>query len=178
MAAQTPPIQPIIPAYRIRILSDEQLEQFKSNTFEILEKTGVHCPSERALKIYAEHGGKVDLETQIVKLTSDVILEALSHAPRYYVMGARAEDFDLDLSKGLTYEATDGTGTKTIDYSTGELRASIKDDVAKSARIAAVNKGSCKTAAVIIAESPGDKRHYLKSINFHRHIKLSCVRDE
>ncbi|MBT3712071.1 MAG: hypothetical protein HOG15_01825, partial [Anaerolineae bacterium] len=136
MYTKTPPIQPIRPAYRIRILSDEQLEKFKANTFEILEKTGIHCPSERALKIYADHGAKVDFEKQIVKLSADVILEALSHAPRYYTMGGRTEAFDLDLSKGLAYEATDGTGTKTIDYVTGELRSSIKDDVAKSARIA------------------------------------------
>jgi trimethylamine---corrinoid protein Co-methyltransferase len=136
MVSNTPPIEPIAPAYHIRILSDEQLDQFKSNTFEILEKTGFHCPSERALKIYAEHGGNVDFNKQIVKLSSDVILEALSCAPRYYTMGGRTEAFDLDLSKGVTYEATDGTGTKTIDYDTGELRSSIKDDVAKSARIA------------------------------------------
>lgn len=136
MLSETPPIAPIAPAYRIRILSDEQLEQFKSNTFEILEKTGFHCPSERALKIYAEHGGDVDIETQIVRLSPDVILEALSHAPRYYTMGGRTEAFDLDLSKGVTYEATDGTGTKTIDFDTGELRSSIKEDVVKSARIA------------------------------------------
>ena len=136
MFSDTPPLQPIEPTYRIRILSDEQLEQFKSSTFEILEKTGFHCPSERALNIYAEHGAKVDSETQIVKLSSDVILEALSYAPRYYTMGARTEAFDLDLSKQVTYEATDGTGTKTIDYVTRKERASVKDDVAKTARIA------------------------------------------
>jgi len=136
MFTNTPPIQPIIPAYRLRLLDDKQLEQFQSGTFEILEKTGFHCPSERALKIYADHGARVDFEKQIVRLSSDVILEALSHAPRYYIMGSRAKDFDLDLSKGVTYEATDGTGTKTIDYDTRKLRASVKDDVARSARIA------------------------------------------
>jgi trimethylamine--corrinoid protein Co-methyltransferase len=135
MVSQTPQIEPIVPAYRIRILSDEQLEKFKSNTFTILEKTGFHCPSERALNIYAEHGGAVDFDTQIVKLSPDVILEALSHAPRYYTMGGRTEAFDLDLSQGVTYVATDGTGTQTIDYVTRELRSSIKDDVAKSALI-------------------------------------------
>ncbi len=135
MVSQTPQIEPIAPAYRVRILSDEQLEKFKSNTFTILEETGFHCPSKRALKIYAEHGAVVDFDTQIVKLPSDVILEALSHAPRYYTLGGRTEAFDLDLSKGITYLATDGTGTKTIDYVTRELRSSIKDDVAKSARI-------------------------------------------
>jgi len=135
MISQTPPIEPIVPAYRVRILSDEQLETFKSNTFTILEETGFHCPSERALKIYAEHGAVVDFDTQIVKLSPDVVLEALSHAPRYYTLGGRTEAFDLDLSTGATYVATDGTGTRTIDYVTRELRSSIKDDVAKSARI-------------------------------------------
>jgi trimethylamine--corrinoid protein Co-methyltransferase len=135
MFNKTPPIEPITPAYHLRILSDEQLEQFKSSTFQILENTGFHCPSERALKIYAEHGAQVDFEDQIVKMSADVVLSALAHAPRHYTMGGRSEAFDLDLSKPVTYEATDGTGTKTIDYATRELRSSIKDDVAKSAQI-------------------------------------------
>ena len=60
MSSQTPPIQPLVPSYQIRILSDEKLAQFKSGALHILEKTGIKCPSERALKIYAEHGAKVD----------------------------------------------------------------------------------------------------------------------
>jgi trimethylamine--corrinoid protein Co-methyltransferase len=135
MDGQTPKIEPIVPAYRVRILSDEQLENFKSNTFTILEETGFHCPSERALRIYAEHGAAVDFDTRIVKLSPDLILEALSHAPRYYTLGGRTEAFDLDLSRGVTYVGTDGTGTMTIDYVTREVRPSNKDDVAKSARI-------------------------------------------
>jgi len=133
--SETPPIEPLAPAYHLRILSDEQLEKFKSSAFQILEKTGFHCPSERALKIYAEHGAEVDSENQVVKLPADVILDALAHAPRHYTMGGRSDAFDLDLSKPVTYEATDGTGTMTIDYVTRELRSSIKDDVAKSARV-------------------------------------------
>jgi len=56
MHSETPQLQPIVPAYHLRILSDEQLEQLKSATLEILEGTGIHCPSEKALSIYAEHG--------------------------------------------------------------------------------------------------------------------------
>ena len=135
MNSQTPKSQPITPAYRIQILNDTQLEQFKSNTFTILEETGFYCPSKQALNIYAEHGASVDFNTQIVKLSPDVILEALHHAPRHYTLGGRTEDFDLDLSQACTHVATDGTGTLTIDYATRKLRSSIKDDVAKSARI-------------------------------------------
>ena len=133
--SETPAIKPIVPAYRIQLLEHDQLQQFRSGTFEILEKTGFHCPSEIALNIYAEHGAMVDFDKQIVRLSPDVILENLAHAPRFYTMGGRTEAFDLDLSKGITYEATDGTGTKTVDYVTRKLRSSVKEDVAKSARI-------------------------------------------
>ena len=42
MYSKTPPIDPIRPSYHVRILSDEQLAQFKSGVFELLEKTGFH----------------------------------------------------------------------------------------------------------------------------------------
>lgn len=136
MFNKTPELQPIVPGYHIRILSDEQLDDLKTATLEILETIGIHCPSERALKIYADHGASVDFETKHVILPPDVVLEALSHAPRFYTMGSRSESLDLVLDGNATYEATDGTGTKTIDYKTRKLRSSNKDDVAKSARIA------------------------------------------
>jgi len=136
MYSKTPQLQPIVPGYRLRILSDEQLEQFKSATLEILEEVGVHCPSEKALNIYAEHGARVDFESQIVKLPPDVILKAMSHAPRFYTMGARSAAFDLKLDGTATYCATDGSGTETIDFVTGQRRTSVKDDVARMAQIA------------------------------------------
>ena len=108
----TPAIQPIRPNYRLRILSDEQLVQFKSATLEILEDIGFHCPSQRALGIYAEHGANVDFESQIVKLPPDLVIETLSHAPRYYTLGARLPEFDLNLDGTAMYCATDGCGTE------------------------------------------------------------------
>ena len=131
----TPMLQPITPAYHLRILGDEQLNQLKAATLEILERTGVHCPSEKALKIYAEHGARVDFGAQIVRIAPEVVLEAMSHAPRFYTMGARRPAFDLNLNGGSTYLATDGCGVETIDFVTRQRRASCKDDVAKMARI-------------------------------------------
>ncbi|MGD8489702.1 MAG: trimethylamine methyltransferase family protein, partial [Anaerolineae bacterium] len=136
MHSQTPELQPIVPSYHLRILSNEQLEQLRSATLEILEKTGVHCPSEKALKIYAEHGARVDFDSQIVKLPPDVVLDSLSHAPRYYCMGARSPEHDIELDGTSFYCATDGCGTKTIDFETRKLRPSVKADVAKTARLA------------------------------------------
>jgi trimethylamine--corrinoid protein Co-methyltransferase len=135
MYSETPQLQPITPSYHLRILNDEQLDQLKSATLKILEETGIHCPSQKALNIYAEHGAQVDFENQIVKLPSDVVLDSLSHAPRYYTMGARSPEYDLKLDGTAFYCATDGCGTKTVDFETRELRPSVKEDVAKMARV-------------------------------------------
>jgi len=136
MYSETPTLQPIRALRKMSIFDDSQLDVLKSSTLEALEEVGIHCPSKIAMDIYAEHGGIVDFENEIVKLPPDVVLEAMSHAPRYYTMGGREEDFDLDLADNAFHIATDGTGTETIDYKTHERRASKKADVADSARVA------------------------------------------
>jgi trimethylamine--corrinoid protein Co-methyltransferase len=133
---ETPPLQPIVPGYRLRVLSDEQLEVLQSATLEILEEVGIHCPSEKALAIYAAHGAQVDLERRRVRLPLDLVLKALSHAPRYYTMGARQSAFDLRLDGTSMYCATDGCGTETIDFETRQRRVSCKGDVGRMARVA------------------------------------------
>jgi trimethylamine--corrinoid protein Co-methyltransferase len=133
--SETPQLQPLVPDYKLRILSDEQLVQFQSATLEILDEVGIHCPSEKTLKIYAEHGAKVDFESQIVKLPPEVVLEAMSHAPRFYTMGARSPAHDLKLDGKAMYCATDGCGIETIDFETRQRRTSVKEDVAKMARV-------------------------------------------
>jgi trimethylamine---corrinoid protein Co-methyltransferase len=135
MASVTPAIQPITPAYHVRILEDEQLGQLKSATLEILEQVGIHCPSEKALQIYAEHGGVVDFSRQVVKLPQEVVMESMSHAPRFYTMGARDPEFDLKLDGKTLFCATDGCGVETIDFITRQRRPSKKDDVATMARV-------------------------------------------
>ena len=135
MGSETPELSPIIPAYHVRILKDEQLEQFKSATLQILAEVGIHCPSERVRAIYAEHGAQVDSGKQIVKLPADVVLRAMSHAPRFYTMGARSAAHDLELDGTKMYCATDGCGVRTIDFQGRERRPSVKEDVAKMARV-------------------------------------------
>jgi len=135
MASQTPTLQPIVPAYHVKILEEKQLDQLQAATLEILEQVGIHCPSEKALKIYAEHGGLVDFSRQVVRLPAQIVLEAMSHAPRFYTMGARHPSFDLKLDGKAFYCATDGCGVETIDFVTRQRRRSKKEDVAAMARM-------------------------------------------
>lgn len=136
MVSETPALQPITPAYHVRILGDEQIGQLTTGTLEILDQVGVHCPSERVLEIYAAHGARVDFETRIVRLPPELVKSALAHAPRFYTMGARLPAYDLVLDGRSLYCATDGCGVETIDFTTRQRRRSVKDDVARMARVA------------------------------------------
>ena len=135
MAAEHHPIEPLRTQYKLSCLEDEQLDNLREATLHILENTGVQFPSEKALAIFAEHGAQVDHDSQVVKIPRDLVLKAMSTVPRYFTLGARNSDFDLELQDGVTYFTNDGCGHAVMDSTTGERRASSKADVGMMARI-------------------------------------------
>ncbi len=135
MSSPTPPLQPIRPAHPFHLIDKEQVNQLAAGTLEILDETGVHCPSEKCLRLYADHGARVDFDTKIVRLSPDLVRASLSTAPRFYTMGARSPAFDLKLEEMTTFCATDGCGVETIDFETRQRRSSCKRDVADMARV-------------------------------------------
>jgi trimethylamine:corrinoid methyltransferase-like protein len=128
-------LEPLRTSYRLRFVSDEQLDMLQNATLEIMERTGVRFPSQKALTIFAEHGAQVDWQSQIVRLPRDLVFKALSSVPRYFLMGARNPTYDLQLQDGVTYFTTDGCGVETIDIDTRQRRPSCKADVGMMAKI-------------------------------------------
>ncbi len=116
-------------------LSESQLMKLKEGTLHLLDEVGVLFPSQRALEIFADHGAKVDMESQIVRIPPDLVLKAMSTAPRSFTLGGREPRFDLQLDGTRTYLCTDGCGTRVIDPETRELRPSSKADVERLARV-------------------------------------------
>lgn len=135
MSVQPSPIEPIVTPYTLRFLSDQQLDDLQEATLKVLEDVGVKFPSEKALNIFEEHGANVNWETEVVKIPRELLFKALSSVQRYPTLGARDPMYDLQTMAGVTYLTNDGCGHQTIDFSTGERRASSKADVAMMARI-------------------------------------------
>jgi trimethylamine:corrinoid methyltransferase-like protein len=136
MPTEYPPLQPLRTSYHLKFLTDKQLDDLQDGTFSILEKTGVRFPSQQALTIFAEHGAQVDWSSQIVKMRPDFVLNALKSNPRYFLLGARNQAYDLQLAEGSTYFTTDGCGVETIDFETRQRRPSCKADVGRMAKVA------------------------------------------
>jgi trimethylamine--corrinoid protein Co-methyltransferase len=135
MSSETPLLQPLHLRQHFHLVDEAQVRALAEGTLEILAETGIHCPSEKCLQIYAEHGAQVDFEKQIVRIRPDLVAAALSTAPRYYRMGARSAAHDLDLNDHSMFCATDGCGIETLDFVTRQRRPSCKADVAALARV-------------------------------------------
>jgi trimethylamine--corrinoid protein Co-methyltransferase len=135
MHSNTPDILAYPSTSQHQVLSQSQLDTLKVGTLQVLEDIGVRFPSQKALKIFADHGADVDWDTEIVCLTPDLVERALTSAPRSFVLGGRERRFDLTLDGNNSYLSTDGCGTRVIDLETREERPSRKEDVARMARI-------------------------------------------
>ena len=135
MYSETPEIFSISSHHKIEVLSPSELDNLKTGTLQLLSETGIHFPSKKALTIFADHGADVDWEKEIVRIPSDLVLKAMSTAPRSFVLGGREKRFDLTLDGSASYLTTDGCGVHVIDPETRQKRASCKADVSLMARV-------------------------------------------
>jgi len=135
MVSITPDLLAFPTKHKRQVLTQSQLDTLKSGTYQILEEVGVRFPSQKALSIFADSGADVDWDTQVVKLKPDLVDKALTTAPRSFILGGREERFDLILDGKHSYLSTDGCGTRVIDLETRQERRSLKEDVARMARI-------------------------------------------
>jgi trimethylamine--corrinoid protein Co-methyltransferase len=131
-----PEISPIRSKFKLEVLTAGQLAEIRSTTLHVMEQVGVHFPSERALGVFAEYGANVDWERAVVRLSPELVIEAMSQAPRSYTLSGRAVGTELTLDGRASYFGTDGCGTRTVDLRTGEERRSCKEDVVTMARVA------------------------------------------
>jgi len=135
MFSETPDILPFVSPLKAEVLTQAELETVKGKTLQLLNEVGVHFPSPKALEIFAEHGAQVDRTNEIVRLPQDLVKEAMSTAPRSFILGGREERFDLLLDGRRSYLCTDGTGVHVIDMHTRQKRPSRKEDIALMARV-------------------------------------------
>ena len=114
-------------------LTDDNIRAIHEMTLRIMEGTGIKVPNEQALKIFDEHGARVDYETQIVKIPPSMVEEAIDKTPARVVLCGRQEEHDLVLEGARTYLGTGGTVLNCLDLETGERRPTTLEDVGKFA---------------------------------------------
>ena len=132
---QPQPLSPLKSDFVFSFHDVETLDRLKQATLEVLERTGVRVDAPKALEALRDHGARVDSGTGIVRFPPDLVLSALSAAPRAFVLGSRNGSCDLDLATSESFCTTHGCASEVVDYHTGSRRPSTKADVADATRM-------------------------------------------
>ena len=171
------------PRLSLDVLSLEEVERIHTASLEVIEKTGLKFPSEKALRIWQSHHADVDFDTMIVKVPGEIIEKALKNCPPTYTLAARNPSQDLPLDGNHVYVGTDGCGVQMIDIETEELRPSRLGDVAEIAHVAdCLEQVAFHWVAVSAQDCPAETRglHELKAIweNSTKHAQTESIYSE
>jgi len=111
-------------------LTREEEDTVHAESVRILEDVGIKVTSTRVLRMLSDHGAACDERTQIAKLPEEMVEEALSRAPKEFVMAARDGSHDLPLpAKDHVQGCNDGQPTEVWDMDTREKRKSTARDL-------------------------------------------------
>ena len=110
-----------------RLWDDEECARVHDATLRILEDCGVEVRYEPALKRYAQLGARVDGTR--VRLERSLIDEALTMAPRSWVVKSRGREETLVLEDGRVYFGTGSDCLYIADPDVGERRRATLADV-------------------------------------------------
>jgi trimethylamine--corrinoid protein Co-methyltransferase len=117
-----------------RILSDDQIEKIYGGALEILERIGGDFHDEEAVDLLAGAGAAVTNGTR-VRIPAFLVEEALQTVPNRVVISDRNGKRRLFLEGHNIYFGPGPDNPFTLDPYSGERRKTLKDDVAKAARV-------------------------------------------
>ena len=111
-----------------QFLSEEEQQIIHNESIRILEEVGALYHSRKALDILDKNGATVDRESNIAKISAEMVKEALKTAPQAFICGARVSDNDFSLPSTFSGYVLDNGGIFTRDFKTGEKRIANAQD--------------------------------------------------
>ena len=117
----------------LEILTEEQVYSIHSASLEILERIGVKCHNEKALKLLKEGGAYIDGDR--VKIPPVMVEQALKSAPSRILVTGRSGKGKVLLERNV---ANYGLGTDVpyhIDTYTHEIRPTVLKDIENMGKV-------------------------------------------
>ena len=104
----------------IRILRENQVEQIHKASLNVLNEVGFKFDSDKALKLLEENGCKVDYNSKIAKIPSNLVEECIRKTPSSFVLRARDPNLSISVG-GNTIYFMNSAGARYTDIDTGEV---------------------------------------------------------
>lgn len=118
-----------------QILSEDEKQLIHQESLRILSEVGAQFHSQKAREILKKHGAKVDDETKIVRISEELVNEALAVAPKEFTLGGRMPERDFKLPAKRSGYVLDNGGVFIRDFKTGERRVSNYQDNVELLRV-------------------------------------------
>ncbi|MFU8772305.1 MAG: trimethylamine methyltransferase family protein [Anaerolineales bacterium] len=165
------------------LLTKEQVERVHEASLEILEKVGVLVRNQRALEIFASHGGIVDTQTGIVKLPRKVVEHFQGMFPPKFRFCGRDPSFDRVIPDDSPLILTGSSAPNIIDPVTGAERRASSDDLARIAHLVNELPGyDVFSISTLAADAPAGQfslsRYYPSVKNTVKPVRANTPPDE
>lgn len=117
------------------LLKPDEIQYVHESSLEILEETGLLVRNEKARHRFAEHGARVDHETEMVRIPSAVVETYRAMIPPTITLRGRDPDYDITFPRALPVIATASSAPDIVDPATGICRRSTSQDIARIAHL-------------------------------------------
>lgn len=119
---------------RLRVLSEDQIEQIVYEAMDVLQQTGTRVYEEEALTLLRGAGCVIDGEN-LVHIPAWLIEASIQSAPSRVLLGGRDREKRIALEKNRIYFGTGSDCPFLTDPCTSERRRYTKEDIYRAAKI-------------------------------------------
>jgi len=120
----------------IEFLSRKDIDDIHYATLDILKNIGVKVFHRTAMKNFADAGADVNFETQIVKIPSRLVEDAIEKTPHEFIWHARNPEKDLKMGGNIIHFSPAALCPFIYDLETGRRRNATYSDCVNLSRIA------------------------------------------
>lgn len=163
-------------AQRVKILSEQDLDQIHAAALRILEKTGIRFENSQAISMFNKAGAEI--EGSLVRIPAKIVEKAIHSAPSQVTLYARDPGKNLYLGQGFVHFTSGFGATWVRDTETGIVRDANLQDLVTFTRVAeALELVHMVLFAVIPQDVPSRLRDVVCTVevmkNTTKHIQLS-----
>lgn len=120
---------------QLSVFTAEEKQIIHEATLEVLETVGVRVYDDGLRALMRDRGAKVDATTGDVKLSPQLVMEALAAAPKSFNLANRRGE-TLPIPAQETYICSRVLLPKTLDYGAEGPRDPVIDDIVKACQVA------------------------------------------
>lgn len=107
-------------------LSEKAVQDIHAGSLEILSEVGLEVANDRARKIFADHGARIETGNRVI-LPSKLVEDALKSVPSEFRLYGRREENHIHYRPGCFYASTGGSAQYVLDLEGQRRPATCKD---------------------------------------------------